>query len=234
MFPAQAERYAAHGDRESSGDSLSTAAKDIDPLRSVHTGERPFSCKICGKMFSRQDNCLRHERFHDGLKPYVCGQCGKSFTVLGFICPYCGKCFERGGHLERHKRIHTGEKPYRCEECGRRFNQKCSLKEHLRIHTGEKPYGCHVCGRCFNQKSSLKGHMKTHRNGERPLPNKYIMYNQTSRDFGGFEFNMAAADDCGDGDGQNCFICSTCGRSFDCFDSFQGHRCNDVTEPSRR
>ncbi|TNN22316.1 hypothetical protein EYF80_067570 [Liparis tanakae] len=44
-----------------------------------------------------------------------------------------------------------------------------------------------------------------------------------------FEFNMAAVDNCGGvgGGAQNCFICSTCGRSFDCFDSFQEHRCND-------
>ncbi|XP_068457180.1 zinc finger protein Xfin-like [Clinocottus analis] len=59
---------------------------------------------------------------------------------------------------------------------------------------------------------------------------------------GGFEFNMAAASGSHVEDGAtaatttaaapNCFICSTCGQSFDCFGSFERHQCANIPEPS--
>lgn len=52
-----------------------------------------------------------------------------------------------------------------------------------------------------------------------------------------FEFSMIASgnheDSCGgDATGQNCFICSSCGQSFDSFSLFQMHQCKNITEPS--
>lgn len=52
---------------------------------------------------------------------------------------------------------------------------------------------------------------------------------------GVFGFNMnTSADhggDCGeDAGGQNCFICSSCGQSFDSFSIFQRHQCEKITE----
>ncbi|XP_045907802.1 zinc finger protein 135-like [Micropterus dolomieu] len=52
-----------------------------------------------------------------------------------------------------------------------------------------------------------------------------------------FEFNVTASgdheDNCGrDATRQNCFICATCGQSFDSFSSYQRHQCKDITEQS--
>ncbi|XP_070701065.1 zinc finger protein 208-like [Pempheris klunzingeri] len=52
-----------------------------------------------------------------------------------------------------------------------------------------------------------------------------------------FEFNMTASGDHEDGCGgdanrQNCFICSTCGQSFNSFSLFQRHQCKNITEQS--
>uniref|UniRef100_A0A3Q2NUQ6 C2H2-type domain-containing protein n=1 Tax=Fundulus heteroclitus TaxID=8078 RepID=A0A3Q2NUQ6_FUNHE len=70
---------------------------------SIHSGERPHSCSICGKSFGRRASLVRHVRSHTGEKP--------------FACVYCGHSFTEKGNLTVHLRTHTGERPYSCSMC---------------------------------------------------------------------------------------------------------------------
>uniref|UniRef100_A0AAA9SSU7 Histone-lysine N-methyltransferase PRDM9 n=1 Tax=Bos taurus TaxID=9913 RepID=A0AAA9SSU7_BOVIN len=147
----------------------------------IHTGEKPYVCKECGKSFNGRSDLTKHKRTHTGEKPYACGECGRSFSFKKnlithkrthtrekpYVCRECGRSFNEKSRLTIHKRTHTGEKPYVCGDCGQSFSLKSVLITHQRTHTGEKPYVCGECGRSFNEKSRLTIHKRTH-TGEKP------------------------------------------------------------------
>ncbi|XP_070814171.1 zinc finger protein ZFP2-like [Chaetodon trifascialis] len=87
----------------------------------VQTGEKPFSCSVCGRTYPRKNSLMTHMRLHSE---------GKRFS-----CSVCEKTFQWRANFMRHMRVHTGEKPFSCSVCGKGFTQKDHQKQHMRIHT---------------------------------------------------------------------------------------------------
>ncbi|XP_020517039.1 early growth response protein 1-like [Labrus bergylta] len=62
----------------------------------VHTGQKPFQCRICMRSFSRSDHLTTHIRTHTGEKPFSCGECGRKFA--------------RSDERKRHAKIHQRQR----------------------------------------------------------------------------------------------------------------------------
>ncbi|KHN70838.1 Early growth response protein 1 [Toxocara canis] len=65
----------------------------------IHTGQKPFQCRICMRAFSRSDHLTTHVRTHTGEKP--------------FSCDVCGRKFARSDERKRHTKVHSKQKSRR-------------------------------------------------------------------------------------------------------------------------
>ncbi|KAH3855746.1 hypothetical protein DPMN_098315 [Dreissena polymorpha] len=62
----------------------------------IHTGQKPFHCRICMRSFSRSDHLTTHVRTHTGEKPFSCDSCGRKFA--------------RSDEKKRHAKVHLKQK----------------------------------------------------------------------------------------------------------------------------
>ncbi|XP_071947726.1 uncharacterized protein [Antedon mediterranea] len=84
----------------------------------IHTGQKPFQCRICMRNFSRSDHLTTHIRTHTGEKPFSCETCGRKFA--------------RSDERKRHSKIHLRQKVKKESEMMKSAStSSCSYQQHI-------------------------------------------------------------------------------------------------------
>ena len=146
----------------------------------VHSENKNFVCRFCGKKFSYSTSHKMHEMTHTKDRPFPCNQCDKSFVngqalkyhtmakhskFGSFPCDVCHKVYKTEFLMRAHKKRHdiTASTRFMCDVCGGRFMYKSALELHKSVHKDSKDFTCKICGKSFKTYPTLYSHQYVHR-----------------------------------------------------------------------
>ncbi|KAG7270616.1 hypothetical protein CRUP_033225 [Coryphaenoides rupestris] len=121
----------------------------------------PHVCPYCGKTFTRRVFLRTHVFSHTGEKLFTCKLCGleDDGTSNVYPCPQCTARFSTDDQLKHHILLHSSH-PFPCTVCGEAFSRRKELDLHALSHQDKEPVTCEHCSAQFVNQSVLDIHLQ--------------------------------------------------------------------------
>ena len=141
---------------------MSSNSQTLKIHQRLHTGERPYSCDVCHKSYTKSSHLVVHKKIY-GHSTTANMNSTQSDTDKELIddesiistAPVVSSL------IKQHK-ASSAERPHSCTVCGRQFRLRSYLVRHALIHGQFKQFTCIVCKRKFTNFYHLMVHRKTH------------------------------------------------------------------------
>ena len=145
--------------------------------RGVHSGQKPYKCRLCSEAFGFAQSLRLHTLRHAGERPFRCTVCSKTYltsshlkyhvaavhgAVKQFVCHVCNKAFSYENSLRLHSMLHTGERPFTCASCGKSFVSRSGLRAHEDSHVNGGRHECDICHKSYKTIGLMRAHKRRH------------------------------------------------------------------------
>lgn len=166
----QSKEFPAHSTPNKANKRKAYSNKPISKCNVIKRHECPICCKVFTKNFYLEN----HKRVHSGERPFNCKTCGKDYiqsghlhkhmkthTVKYFKCELCDKEFMEKNNLKAHMKTHPMQSQYQCSNCKQTFSKEMTCKQH-EMMCNKKGHECGICNYYTLYKGNLLRHMCTH------------------------------------------------------------------------